>query len=53
MVECNQTATMKKCSEPTTVWSRVCGYMRPVSSWNDAKQQEFKDRKTFDVSGII
>jgi len=30
------------------VWSRSVGYLRPVEQWNDAKQQEFKDRKTFD-----
>lgn len=26
------------------VWSRVMGYMRPVSEWNIGKQQEFVDR---------
>ncbi len=26
------------------VYSRVCGYIRPVQQWNDAKVQEFKDR---------
>jgi len=31
------------------VFSRVNGYMRPVSSWNDAKMAEFKDRKTFKI----
>ena len=31
------------------VYSRVNGYMRPVSSWNDAKRAEFHDRKTFKV----
>lgn len=25
--------------------SRVTGYMAPVSGWNEAKKQEFKDRK--------
>jgi len=34
---------------PCEVFSRVCGYMRPVGNWNDAKQAEFKDRKTFQV----
>lgn len=29
------------------VYSRVCGYMRPVNNWNDAKQAEWTDRKTF------
>jgi len=29
------------------VWSRVVGYLRPVSKWNKGKTEEFKDRKTF------
>jgi len=31
------------------VYSRVVGYLRPVSQWNRGKQQEFSDRKTFDM----
>ena len=31
------------------VWSRVVGYMRPVSDWNPGKQEEFEDRKTFKI----
>lgn len=31
------------------VYSRVVGYIRPVQQWNDGKQAEFKDRKTFAV----
>ena len=31
------------------VYSRVVGYMRPVKQWNLGKQQEFKDRKLFDM----
>ena len=31
------------------VYSRVVGYMRPVNQWNRGKQQEFTDRKTFDM----
>ena len=30
------------------VYSRIVGYMRPVSNWNDAKKAEFKMRKNFD-----
>ena len=29
------------------VWSRVVGYLRPTSRWNEGKQEEFKDRKLF------
>jgi anaerobic ribonucleoside-triphosphate reductase len=31
------------------VYSRVVGYLRPVSQWNCGKQQEFSDRKEFDM----
>jgi ribonucleoside-triphosphate reductase len=31
------------------VYSRVVGYMRPVKQWNHGKQQEFSDRKLFDL----
>ena len=31
------------------VYSRCCGYMRPTNQWNDGKQEEFKDRKTYKV----
>lgn len=27
------------------VYSRVVGYLRPVSQWNDGKQAEFNERK--------
>ena len=36
--------------QETEVYSRVVGYIRPVSQWNEGKQQEFKDRKEFKVS---
>lgn len=36
---------------PTTeVYSRVVGYMRPVSQWNDGKKSEFKKRKMFEFN---
>jgi ribonucleoside-triphosphate reductase len=31
------------------IYSRVVGYLRPVNQWNAGKQQEFTDRKTFDM----
>ena len=31
------------------VYSRVVGYCRPVSQWNVGKQEEFRERKTFEV----
>jgi ribonucleoside-triphosphate reductase len=35
--------------EKTEVYSRVVGYFRPVQQWNKGKQEEFKDRKEFQV----
>ncbi|MBI5913652.1 hypothetical protein HY839_04420 [Candidatus Azambacteria bacterium] len=29
------------------VYSRVVGYLRPVSQWNEGKQEEFNDRKEY------
>ncbi len=37
------------CHGRTEVYSRVVGYFKPVSNWNPGKQQEFKERKTYDV----
>jgi len=31
----------------TEVYSRVCGYMRPLNQWHKGKQEEYKDRKEF------
>ncbi|MDR1677780.1 MAG: hypothetical protein LBS44_05230, partial [Deltaproteobacteria bacterium] len=35
------------CQTPTDVYSRVVGYYRPVSRWNDGKQAEFKMRTPY------
>lgn len=37
-----------QCGEPTEVYSRVVGYLRPVRQWNAGKQAEFKVRGLFD-----
>ena len=29
------------------IYSRVCGYLRPVNTWNEGKTAEWNDRKTF------
>ncbi len=31
------------------IWSRPVGYLRPVQLYNKGKQEEFKERKKFDV----
>ena len=38
---------MAKCGMKTEIFSRVCGYHRPIKNWNKGKQEEFKDRKVF------
>ena len=34
---------------PTEVYSRIVGFLRPVSGWNPDKQEEWKMRKEFVV----
>lgn len=36
------------CGEETLIWTRVVGYLRPVSAWNVGKQKEYEDRKEFE-----
>jgi ribonucleoside-triphosphate reductase len=33
--------------QPCEIYSRVVGYLRPVSQWNDGKQAEFAERKEY------
>lgn len=40
-----------KCQERTEVWSRVCGFFRPVSQWNKGKKEEFRDRLEYVIKG--
>jgi ribonucleoside-triphosphate reductase len=44
-----------KCAieQPCEVYSRVVGYLRPVSQWNEGKQQEYKERKEFKVKASL
>ena len=37
------------CNEPCEVYSRVVGYLRPISQWNDGKRSEFELRKHYSV----
>jgi len=39
----------KKCNEYTQIYSRIVGYYRPISTWNNGKQQEFVERKQYDT----
>ena len=38
-----------ECGEKCEVYSRIVGYIRPVSQWNKGKQKEFRDRQSFSI----
>lgn len=40
----------KEKRQKTEVYSRVVGFLRPVSQYNPGKKQEFKERATFDAN---
>ncbi len=42
-----EVAECPKCGKVTEVYSRVVGYLRPVSYWNKGKKEEYKGRKVF------
>lgn len=42
-----------ECGADCEVYSRIVGYIRPVSQWNKGKQMEFQNRKTFEISENI
>ena len=37
------------CGQKTEVYSRITGYYRPVQNWNAGKEQEFKDRRVYNI----
>jgi len=39
--------TCPDCGSECEIYSRIVGYMRPVSQWNDGKKEEFHDRLLF------
>lgn len=43
----------EKCGEKCEVFSRVCGYFRPVTNWNKGKKEEFRERKMFKIPGAL
>ena len=38
-----------RCGGRCEVYSRVVGYLRPISQWNEGKAEEFKRRSSFDI----
>lgn len=49
--ENNMTQKTKKV--PCEVYSRIVGYLRPVQNWNKGKQQEFEDRRTYQLERVV
>ena len=47
MADENPQAKRSKCE----VYSRIVGYLRPVSQWNDGKREEFAMRAVYDAGG--
>ena len=43
---------MKNQRTPCEIYSRIVGYIRPVSNWNAGKEAEFEDRKLFETNLI-
>jgi hypothetical protein len=41
---------VKLCDAKTEVYSRVCGYFRPLHNWHEGKLEEYKDRKFYDAN---
>jgi ribonucleoside-triphosphate reductase len=41
-----------QCQNSTEVYSRVVGYLRPVSRWNDGTQEEYAQRRTYKVQAL-
>ena len=39
-----------RCGSKTEVYSRVCGFFRPVQQWNVGKKAEFAERRTYRVA---
>jgi anaerobic ribonucleoside-triphosphate reductase len=47
--ECHKKDSVLRNFQQTEVYSRVVGYIRPVTQWNKGKQAEFKDRAEYIV----
>jgi len=45
--KCHEIDPVLRNFQQTKVYSRVVGYIQPVSAWNKGKVAEFKDRKVF------
>lgn len=41
----------RPCPAPAEVYSRVCGFFRPVQQWNKGKREEFRQRRVYQNKG--
>jgi len=46
---CHELDPILKNFQETEVYSRVVGYIRPVSQWNNGKKTEYNDRKEYKI----
>ncbi len=46
--EQKRTQQKKKERTPCEIFSRVVGFLTPLSQWNVGKREEFRQRKTYD-----
>ena len=48
----DESFSKKKCTGKMEIYSRVVGFYRPTKLYNKGKQQEFSERKTFNISKL-
>ena len=48
-IEAKATQPQTEMKIPCEVYTRVVGYLRPTSAFNDGKKQEAKERVVFDL----
>lgn len=51
--ECYEREPVLKDFQECEVYSRIVGYLRPISQWNEGKKAEFSIRKSFDVEKAL
>lgn len=47
--ECLEKDSTLRNYQPCEVYTRVCGYLRPVKQFNKGKQEEFRQRKNYSL----
>lgn len=38
------------CEQACEIYSRVCGYYRPIANWNRGKLAEWRERRVFQIA---